>query len=88
MKIENTPTYEMWTVIRFLNAKNIKSTEINHQICDVYREHDMSSSMVWRGVQLFNEERKNVNDDLRSGRPSVVNEVLVPAVEEKIRENR
>jgi len=39
-------------------------------------------------VRLFNEGRENVHDDPRSGRPSVVNEDLVRAVEEKIRENR
>jgi len=48
----------------------------------------MGSSMVQRLVRLFNEGRKNVYDDLRGGRPSVVNEDLVRAVEEKIRENR
>ena len=44
--------------------------------------------MVWRWVQLFNEGRENVHDDPQSGQPSVVNEDLVRAVEEKIRENR
>jgi len=37
-------------------------------------------------VRLFNEGRENVHYDLRSGRLSVVNEDLVRAVEEKIRE--
>jgi len=48
----------------------------------------MSSSMVRRWVRLFNEGSENVHDDPRSGRPSVVNEDLVRAVEEKVRENR
>ena len=48
----------------------------------------MSSSLVRRLVRLFNEGRENMHDDPRSGRPSVVNEDLVRAVEEKIRENR
>ena len=39
-------------------------------------------------MRLFNEERENVHDDPRSGRPSVVNEDLVRAVEEKMWENR
>jgi len=39
-------------------------------------------------VRLFNEGHKNVHDDLWSGRLSVVNEDLVRAFEEKIRENR
>jgi len=36
-------------------------------------------------VRLFNEGRENVHDDPRSGRPSVVNEDLVRAVEEENR---
>ena len=77
----------MRSVIRFLNAKNMKPSEIC-QLCDVYGEHAMSSLMVRRWVQLFNEGRENVHDDKQSGRPSVVIENLVCAVEEKIRENR
>ena len=78
----------MRSVIRFLNAKNVTLAEIHRQLCDVYGEHAMSSSMIWKWVQLFNEGHENVHDDPRSGRPSVVNEDLVRVVEEKIRENR
>ena len=78
----------MRSVIRFLNAKDMKPAEIHRQLCDVCGEHAMSSSMVRRWVRLFNEGRENVHDDPQSGRPSVVNEDLVLAVEEKIRENR
>ena len=87
-KIETPAACEMRSVIRFLNAKNMKPAEIHRQLCDVYGEHAMSSSMVRRRVRLFNEGHENVHDDPRSGRPSVVNEDLVRAVEEKIRENR
>ena len=85
-KLENPAACEMRSVIRFLNA--LKPAEIHRQLCDVYGKHAMSSSMVWRWVRLFNEGRENVHDDPRSGRPSVVNENLGRAVEEKIRENR
>jgi len=79
-KTEDTAACEMRSVIRFLNAKNMKSAEIHRQRCDVYGEHAMSSSMVRRWVRLFNEGRENVHDDPRSGRPSVVNEDLVCTV--------
>ena len=82
-KTENPAACEMWSVICFLIAKNMKMAEI-HQLCYVYGEHAMSSSMVWRWVRLFNEGHKNVRVDPRSGRPSVVNEDLVRAFEEKI----
>jgi len=48
----------------------------------------MSTSIVRRWVRLFNERHENVQGDLRSGRPSVVNEDVVRTVQEKIRENR
>ena len=86
-KVQNPAACEMRSVIRFLNAKIMKTAEI-HQLCDVYGEHAMSSLMVWRWVRLFNEGWENLHDDLWSGRPSVANEDLVRAVEEKIRENR
>ena len=70
-KIENPAACEMRSVIRFLNAKNMKAAEIHRQLCDVYGEHAMSSSMVRRWVRLFNEGRESVHDDPRSGRPSV-----------------
>jgi transposase len=77
----------MWSVIRFLNARNMKLADIHRQLCEVYREYAMSDAMVKRWVRHFNEGRKNVHDDPRSGRPSVVND-LMRAVEEKIQENR
>ena len=78
----------MRSVIRFLNAKNMTPTEIHRQVCDVYGEQAVISSVVRRWVRLFNEGRENVQDDPRSGRPSVVNADLVRAVEENIRENK
>jgi len=86
-KIENLAACEMWSVIHFLNAKNITPAEIHRQLCDVYGEHAMSSSMVLRWVRLFNEGRENVRDDPSSD-PSVVNADLMRAVEEKFRESR
>jgi transposase len=87
-KIEKPATCEMQSVIRFLNARNMKLAEIHHQLCEVYGEHAMSDSMVRRWVRHFNEGRENVHDDPWSGPPSVFNEDLVRAVEEKIQENR
>jgi len=65
-KIENPAACEMRSVIRFLNVKNMKPTEIR-QLCDMYGEHAMSSSMGRRWVRLFNEGRQNVHDDPPSG---------------------
>jgi len=57
-KIENPTACKMRSVISFLNAKNMKPGEIHRQLCDVYGEHAMSSSVVRRWVQLFNEDAK------------------------------
>jgi transposase len=65
----------------------MKPVDIHRQLCEVYGEHAISDSMVRRWVRHFNEGRENVQDDPRSGRPSVVNEDLMRAVEEKIQEN-
>jgi transposase len=88
MKIEKPAACEMRPVIRFLNARNMKPADIQCQICEVYGEHAVSDLMVRIWVGHFNEWRENVHNDPRSGRPSVVNEDLVHAVEQKIQENR
>ena len=56
-KIENHSACEMWSVIHFLNVKNVKLAEIHPQLFDVYGDHAMSSSVVWRWVRLLNEGR-------------------------------
>ena len=86
-KTENPAACEMWSVIHFLNAKNMTPAEI-HQLCGVYGEHAMSSSMVRGWVRLFNIGCENVHDDPWSRQPSVVNENLVHAFDGKIRDNR
>jgi transposase len=48
----------------------------------------MSDSMVRRWVRHFNEGRENVHDEPGGSQPSVVNEDLVHAVEEKNEENK
>ncbi|XP_025410521.1 protein GVQW3-like [Sipha flava] len=70
--IENAATCELRSVIRFLNAENIKPVDIHRQICEVYGENAMSDSMVRRWVRLFKEGRTNVHDEERTGRPSLI----------------
>jgi hypothetical protein len=87
-KFEKPAAYEMLSVIHFLNARNMKPADIHHKLSEVYGEHAMSDSRVWRWVRHFNKGHKNVRDDLRSSRPSLINEDLVCAVKEKIEANR
>ncbi|GBN85567.1 hypothetical protein AVEN_80114-1 [Araneus ventricosus] len=79
---------EVRSVIRVLNANNVKQTEIHRQLVEIYGENVMTDGMVRKWVRQFDDERTNVHDEARSGRPSVVNDGLVAKVNEKIRENR
>jgi hypothetical protein len=73
-KIEKAAACEMPSVIRFLNARNMKPADIHRHLCEVCGEQATSNSVVRRWVRRFNEGREIVHDDQRSGRPSVVNE--------------
>ena len=48
----------------------------------------MSDGMVRKWVRKFNEGRDNMHDEPRSGRPAVVSDDLVRAVEAKFYEDR
>ena len=63
-------------------------SEIHHQICQVYGDNAMSDGMVRKLVQMFNEGRENVHDEVRSGHPSLVNDDLVRKVNERLRDDR
>ncbi|GBN82656.1 hypothetical protein AVEN_206709-1 [Araneus ventricosus] len=65
---------EVCSVIRFLNAKNVKPAEIHRQLADIYGENVMTDGMVRKWVRQFNDGRTNVRGEARSGRPSVVND--------------
>ena len=60
------------SVIRFLNARNVKPPDIHCHIFEVYGENDVSDGMVRKWVRNFNEGHVNVRDEPRSGRPSLV----------------
>jgi len=53
--IEGATDCEIWSVIRFLNGRNVLPSEIHHQICQVYGDNVMSDGMVRNLVQMFNE---------------------------------
>ena len=86
--IEGAADCEIWSVIRFSNARNVLPSEIHHQICQVYGDNAMSDGMVRKWVRMFNEGRENVHNDARSGRPSLVNDDLVRKVNETVRDDR
>ena len=85
---EGAANCEIRSVIRFLNARNVLSSVIHHQICQLYGDNEMSDGMVRKWVRMFNEGRENVHDEARSGRPSSVNDDLVRKVNERVRDDR
>ncbi|GFW65985.1 histone-lysine N-methyltransferase SETMAR [Trichonephila clavipes] len=86
--IDQPADCEIRSVIRFLTTKNVSVAKIHRQISDVYGPNAMSSSKVRKWVRAFKDGRENVHDEPRSGRPSVITDDLVNAVDEKIREDR
>ncbi|KFM69162.1 hypothetical protein X975_25463, partial [Stegodyphus mimosarum] len=84
-KTISSPTdCEFRAVIKFLNARNVKPTEIYRQVTEVYGEYAISDGMVRKWVRMFNAGRTNVHAEARSGRPSVVTDDLVRKVDEAI----
>ena len=67
---------EIRSVIRYLSAKGVKAVEIHRNICEVYGQN-MSDGMVRKWVRSFKDGRKNVHDEERSGRPSVISDNLL-----------
>jgi transposase len=86
--IERPADCEIRSVIRFLNARNVKPADIHRQVCEVYGENVMSDGMVRKWVGKFSEGLDNVHEEPRSGRSSVVSHDFVGAVEAKVREER
>ena len=54
----------------------------------MYGDNAMSDGMVGKCVRMFDEERENVHDEARSGRPSLVNDDLVRNVNKRVRDDR
>ena len=86
--IEGAADCEIRSVVRFLNARNVLPSEIHHHICQVYGDNAMSDGMVRKWVRMFNEGRKNVHDEARSGRPSLLDDYLVRKVNGRVRDDR
>ena len=54
----------------------------------MYGDNGMSDGMVRKWVRMFNEGRENVQDEARSGRPSLVNGDFVRKANERVSDDR
>ena len=63
------------------------TSQIHHQICQVYGDNAMGDGKVRKWVRMFNEGRQNVHCEARSGGPSLANAGLVRKVNERVRDD-
>ena len=71
--IQSPAKYEVRSVIRFLNAKGERPTEIRKQIVAVYG-NVMNRQNVTKWCREFSEGRTDVHDEQRSGRPCLISD--------------
>ncbi|KAJ4429731.1 hypothetical protein ANN_21935 [Periplaneta americana] len=86
--IDNPADCEVRSMIRFLNARHLKSAEIYRQLKEVYGDTVMNERNVRKWCEMFNNGRTNVHDETRPGRPSLITEDLKTKVNDKILQDR
>ena len=86
--ISNPADCEVRGVIRFLQAENVRPSEIHRRLDAVYGEHVMNMASVRKWCTIFRNGRTDFHDAERSGRPSVITDTLKQKVNGIIRENR
>ncbi|XP_025412441.1 protein GVQW3-like [Sipha flava] len=79
---------EVRAVIRFLCAKGSSASEIQRELCLVYGPTVMSEGKIRQWYRDFKNERTNVLDEERSGRPSRQTDEIVSLVDQKLRSDR
>ena len=87
--IENWSKTEVRGVIRFLNAKGIKPSDIYRELITVYGIDVMGKTQVYDWCRKFSEGRSSLDDDPRPGRKQTSScDKNVMKVEELIRGDR
>jgi len=86
--ILNPADCEMRGVIRFLQAENVRPSEIHRRLVAVYGQHVMNAARVRKWCTIFRNEQTDVHDAERSGRTSLITDALKQKVNSIIRENR
>jgi hypothetical protein len=86
--IDNQASCKIRAVIRFLHATIMGAVKIQGELCAVYGQNIMSDGIIRQWCRMFKDGRTNVHDEEQSSRPSVVSDVLVQNLEQKICERR
>ncbi|GBN23254.1 hypothetical protein AVEN_259435-1 [Araneus ventricosus] len=80
---------KMRAVIRFLWEKRCNCTEIYRQLHEVYGEDAMSRQAIAKWCNMFENERTDIDDAMREGKPSTAtNSEIAARVNESILANR
>ena len=85
--ISNPTDCEVRGVILFLQAENVRPSEIHRRRVAVYGEHAMNAASDRKWCTMFTNGRTDVHDAERSGRPSVITDALKQKANRIIREN-
>jgi hypothetical protein len=88
MSIINPTDCDVRSVIRFLNTRNIRPAEIHRHLVEVYGEGVMNKGNMRKLCRSFNRGRTVVQNEARSGCPSVITQDLKGRVDAHVRENR
>lgn len=77
---------ELRCVTRFLCPKNTAPNGIHSQLCEVYEQKCMSIQHGRKCWREFKKGRTDVQDEHRSGRPSVFNETIAKGEETMLKD--
>jgi hypothetical protein len=61
--IYNPASCVIWTVIRFLRAKNMSAVKIHYKLCVDYGQIIMSEGTVRQWCKMFKDGRTNVHNE-------------------------
>ena len=84
MSISNPADYDVYTVIQFLNEREVRPVKIHWRLDEVYGEGVMNDGNVHRWWRLFKEENTNIYDEEWSGQSTIMNEGLNQNTDEEI----
>ena len=86
--ISNPADSEVRGVIRFLQAENVRPSEIHRRLVAVYGKHVTNAASVRKLCTMFRNGRTDVHDTERSGQPSVITDAMKQKVNRIILQNR
>lgn len=69
--INNSTSYEIHALIRFLHARNMSAAEIHRELCLAYGWNVMSEETARQWCRMFRNEQKKFYSEERNGQPGI-----------------